>query len=648
MHFSRISTKTTDRCELDERAVLRRCRVRPVDEYVAEFKKMAEQDTHNSEASANGDSNAAEAVPRLDPYIEEEAEPAAGIFEIGIVLAGAISAGAYSAGVLDFLIEALDAWENAKADRQSVPMHRVRIRVLAGASAGSMNAAIASVAFQYDFPHVRSENDPTNPFYESWVKSIDIKELLAAKDLAGPSPVIRSVLDSSVLQTITDRALDYTGPVKQRPYLDNRVRFIFTQGGLRGIPYYLKLEGNTTDGLAMSLHKTYRSFSVGYSGKPVGRRPDDLPLTANIARAKSIDPDWQSLGNAALGSGAFPIGLAPRLEKRNVSDLNYRYVTVPGQKPVWLKPAWNSQTGTTPPTPPSPCFDEFVVDGGTMDNEPLDLARAELAGTAGRNERSGDKAKRAVIMIDPFPDALITDFNQQKTGRSGNLISAAMDLLGAWKNQARFNPVDLALALDDQVFSRFLIAPSRKTSPDDKRAATNGYDLASGALGGFGGFLAQSYRHHDYLLGRRNCQQFLAKHFTLPASNPLFANDQAFRQQSGLSESREIPIIPLVGAVAVEEPLPKWPNTPVDLKALKEQADKRLGSVVSGALAMAGISGWKRWLSGLGVWLVKSEALDRAIGLVQKDLNERRLPTTPSSPYVSRSLPTDNDLYKGS
>jgi len=33
-------------------------------------------------------------------------------FQIGFAMAGAISAGAYSAGVLDFFIQALEAWEN--------------------------------------------------------------------------------------------------------------------------------------------------------------------------------------------------------------------------------------------------------------------------------------------------------------------------------------------------------------------------------------------------------------------------------------------------------------------------------------------------------------------------------------------------------
>src|SRR5690349_1151112 len=74
-------------------------------------------------------------------------------FEIGLVMAGAISAGAYTAGVIDFLIEALDEWEAAKRHAREnpddpksreCPMHEVKIKVMAGASAGGMTAAIAA------------------------------------------------------------------------------------------------------------------------------------------------------------------------------------------------------------------------------------------------------------------------------------------------------------------------------------------------------------------------------------------------------------------------------------------------------------------------------------------------------------------------
>ena len=67
-------------------------------------------------------------------------------FETGIVMAGAISAGAYSAGVMDFIIEALDAYEQAKNEPDwDGPRHSVRIPVLAGASAGGMTAAISAL-----------------------------------------------------------------------------------------------------------------------------------------------------------------------------------------------------------------------------------------------------------------------------------------------------------------------------------------------------------------------------------------------------------------------------------------------------------------------------------------------------------------------
>lgn len=70
------------------------------------------------------------------------------VYEIGLAMAGAISAGAYSAGVVDFLFQALHEWELAKHDNRkgSVPNHSVCVRAAAGASAGSITAALAAVA----------------------------------------------------------------------------------------------------------------------------------------------------------------------------------------------------------------------------------------------------------------------------------------------------------------------------------------------------------------------------------------------------------------------------------------------------------------------------------------------------------------------
>ena len=68
------------------------------------------------------------------------------IFHLGITMSGAISAGAYTAGVLDYLIEALDAWEEKKRQGAAVPDHHIGLKVISGASAGSITAAIGVIA----------------------------------------------------------------------------------------------------------------------------------------------------------------------------------------------------------------------------------------------------------------------------------------------------------------------------------------------------------------------------------------------------------------------------------------------------------------------------------------------------------------------
>ena len=129
-------------------------------------------------------------------YPEERPAPASDTFEIGLVLAGAVSAGAYTAGVMDFLFEALDAWYARRNDDDRLPNHNVVLRVIAGASAGGINGAIASAACRYRFPPVNRENvernGPNNPFFSTWVTGIDIRE--AARYLrprAGTPPSAR-------------------------------------------------------------------------------------------------------------------------------------------------------------------------------------------------------------------------------------------------------------------------------------------------------------------------------------------------------------------------------------------------------------------------------------------------------------------------
>src|SRR4051812_38894762 len=75
-------------------------------------------------------------------------------YEVALVLGGTVSAGAYTAGVLDYLIEALDAWTHAKQTGDpDAPLHELVISTLAGASGGAVNGAIFTRAMGFSFPH---------------------------------------------------------------------------------------------------------------------------------------------------------------------------------------------------------------------------------------------------------------------------------------------------------------------------------------------------------------------------------------------------------------------------------------------------------------------------------------------------------------
>ena len=151
------------------------------------------------------------------------------------------------------------------------------------------------------------------------------------------------------------------------------------------------------------------------------------------------------------------------------------------------------------------------------------------------------------------------------------LTSVAARLFFALKDQARFKPEELALAVNDDVFSKFLIAPQRTDQEDND--VREGLRIATGLLGGFGGFLDQQLRAFDYQLGRRNCQRFLAKVFGLDPNNELFADwcdtvDESGQKLSDdprfgyINEGNEkrLCIIPLLGDASKEVGLPPWPQ----------------------------------------------------------------------------------------
>jgi hypothetical protein len=174
------------------------------------------------------------------------------VFHIGIAMAGAVSAGAYTAGVVDYLLETLQRWQEAKDKNRalgpehpdydhSIPMHDVVIDTMGGSSAGGMTAAITGLSL---FEGIDLENWDLNQkkLYDAWVNLNDqraeqptLLQLLDTSDI-NTAEELPSLLNSSPIDQIADRAR-LLRKIGQLPaYISKDLEIILTITSLRGIP----------------------------------------------------------------------------------------------------------------------------------------------------------------------------------------------------------------------------------------------------------------------------------------------------------------------------------------------------------------------------------------------------------------------------
>jgi len=547
-------------------------------------------------------------------------------YELGLVMAGAVSAGAYSAGVVDFLIEALDEWHRAKRERpDEVPTHDIRLKVIAGSSAGGMTGAIAAGALSGNHVPVTSlpGNEPadsvleSNDLYSAWVEQIDIRPLLGDRDLSGSQRTVTSLLDSSILEEIAQSAVDFSPRDEKRAYVADPLHLLLTVTNLRGVPYDITFQGNRDIPHRTAQHTDYKEFVLSQT------EPDDgIPLWLNPRDPGA--PEWDVLRQYALATGAFPGGLAPRALRRERSDYDKREWNVP-VRPDGTTPTQCWKRTSIEPSWPGQMRDEkayrfLAVDGGAMNNEPFELAHRKLAGDDEFNPRSPGDATRSILRVDPLPAERVTAGEH-----ADDILSVLQGLFGSLLTQARFKPDELILANSPEVYSRFLIAPKRG---DEE------HPIASGMLGGFGGFLKKEFRMHDFQLGRRNCQRFLKEHLVIPREhckkNPVFSHyspgelDDMLEQFSG-ENANMMPIIPLVGSVQSEEFPLVWKTLRMsdgELNDLKTRIEDRAKSVVDELLNKY-VDGW--FSKAIARWVASSkrdQIVERIMSSIRDELSE--------------------------
>lgn len=511
----------------------------------------------------------------LFPRIKEL--PADGIFELGLVLGGTVSAGAYSAGVLDFLVEALDNWDAQKA-HQGTPDWHVVIKAVTGTSGGGVLAATLAKALSFDFKPVSSlpiNEAAENPFYNVWVERLDISYFLSTSDLDRPGPV-QSLLNSDCRFKAGDYVAQFGSsgnmPQKNRAYVAEPLPVFLTLSNLTGIPHKVEW-GN---GLSQSYveHADYVRLAIFTQGGSAPIRPDEFGVSTNPGVSGFIS--WTDATQFAMGTSAFPVGLPYQPLSRPVSHYSYRPIIDAGDgnkiQATINQPSidWNVFSTADANILSNGNYHFLAADGGVFNNEPIELCRTELAGVLGRNDRNGDQAKRAILLIDPFAEA------PSLGGPAfANLGKSTVDLLTGLKNQARYDTQDISLACNPDCYSRFMITARRNE-------LVGGKAIATASLGAFGGFLCQKYREHDYFLGRKNCHDFLNSvndGLWLPETNPVFT---AWRKSDpisakGLRQKNTngiycLPLIPLFGSSSLLPMVPAYPEGAFDPHSNKFQA----------------------------------------------------------------------------
>lgn len=604
-----------------------------------------------------------EGPPMTDsPLAAAPAEPP--VFVLGLAMAGAVSAGAYTAGVVDFLLRAVRA-HNRMVGTPGGPRHRVALKAMSGASAGGVTAAITAcallegVAEEADAADAALEVDGERTTYrhalrllhEVWVERVDLSAgpdpLLGLNDLRGKRPV-RALLDAEVLDRQAGAALrsvEWDGATHD--WLARDLELFLTVTTLDGVPFTAPFAeadpgaGGRVAGHPMAAHGVARHFRVtglgtaeidapwlrwwGDEGVALPLPAPGAPLPIELPEAEAgPDRPWNELRLTALASGAFPGGLAARFMHLTADEVWVAPRRIAAGRPgrggaMPLEIDWDRR-----PTPSHPFFRKdpdarltaAAVDGGVVNNEPFELVRYALrpanpaADPAKPEDRphallpnppSAAAADRAVLMIDPFPEG--PEFRGAEPADPDRLLPKTLGaLIPALLNQARFKPMELLRAVDPEVRSRFLIAPSRRAYPDEPappagsrralRLGTRGAEaIASGLLGGFGGFLHESFRRHDFILGQRNARSFLLDHFTLAAANPVFGGLYA-----GDAPDAERPVIHLAPELVAPVALPPWPRLPrAARETLRRKLEARVDRLADRLITEAmggGIRGW--------------------------------------------------------
>lgn len=386
------------------------------------------------------------------------------------VLAGAVSAGTYTAGVLDLLMEKIDAY--SKDENAS---YNIKIRGIAGASAGGM---CGSIFLRSNYGAQDWNSNPHKELLKStWVNEITLEALATTDDIKDGN--VYSLLNGNVLKNISNSILSdvaIASTPKIPSFIGDDFELILSVTDTKGLSYaipFINDEGASS--YFLTNHRNYYRFSL-----------NEIPgRSTNVLKTKEA---WNMLNSVSLGTGAFPLGFPPiKLERNVVKEDTLEFETDA------------EEIGVEPMSGLGSKYSFLGIDGGTVDNEPLNQVMDMIHHRKTKNDTEIHK----VIFIDPFP-TIDKKYNEEL--ELGDQFGRLYSVL---RNQSTFKIDEIKEYFKKYRNDCFKVAPTRKDT------AQEDLQLAGGAFMAFGGFTHESFRKFDYQLGRRNCQKFLLSHFKI-------------------------------------------------------------------------------------------------------------------------------------
>lgn len=215
--------------------------------------------------------------------------------KLAIAISGAVSLGSYEAGVLYEIIRTIQHHNGIEQDKAK----KIEIDVLVGASAGGMTATIATQKLLFE---ASSLDEPyNNSLYRAWVKDVTFDTLFNLQ--AGENPT-HSILSSNHIEDISKKHLTdrYASQIptkpEKHPAAADTIQLGLALSNLNGVDYVRPL-------------RTGGDFSyTRYQDKMV-KGFDSRNMADDSKEA------WENIRNAAVSCGAFPFAFRAKDLIRN-------------------------------------------------------------------------------------------------------------------------------------------------------------------------------------------------------------------------------------------------------------------------------------------------------------------------------------------